>query len=763
MHKLPLISLFYIQYTFLSCHRVHLSHIDIVRSSAYQAWVSKFGSKTQHIFIGEGCHNGKSSYLAASIYNYELNSLLGNVFPSITSIEHFQSPIPNTNNLPQELPGLRLMKYNLLPIKRAGIELPSDPLLLLEEARKFVKERGTSFKSTLEQLYSKREELLLKESSKTAYSVVCLGTGCAVPSKYRNVSSICIYNYTAHSGILLDAGEGSWNQMMNIEPPVHDILLISYLERVGDCSVAPGAPKDCPPGYNVCALQWARIVNVVWISHPHADHHLGLITIINERKKAYDYIQRYIDANLVFEPLLIIAPIILQQFLYEVVDIYPELSSLFLFIPNNIFDPLEQCNTTLPGVVSSSQPQSHIVDARKKVHADQRNHSTQTDGQVATVWFSGKSVGSDAVNLMGSVDQDLNHKTPSYDQKTHSSHQAKSDSLKPDSGDSNIDIKPYSSNGSVKVTVGGKRRQFDDRDANGAGSGKGNKIIDGSSNQMSAPQRTPKRTRLNPPSVTEIYQRLDFDHIIRAKERFFEAFGIVSLVNIPVIHCRQSYGIILTLRIAANFQTKLLFDRANSMDESDEIDDEKMEGTTPISPPELVYEEVKIVYSGDTRPSDNLIAFGRNATLLIHEATFEDDKLAEAMGKRHSTILEACEVARGMNAKHLLLTHFSQRYNGVPRQFHPNGGNPIDLIDQKKQDALNQLLAMQEEQFSSTPLQSNHNSSALADEERVILPIIASDFMTFHNEDLVWLPYLTHVLAELFPAEEDDDEDEMKG
>jgi ribonuclease Z len=49
-------------------------------------------------------------------------------------------------------------------------------------------------------------------------------------------------------------------------------------------------------------------------------------------------------------------------------------------------------------------------------------------------------------------------------------------------------------------------------------------------------------------------------------------------------------------------------------------------------------------YSGDTRPCDRLIEAGKHATLLIHEATLEDDMKAEAISKKHSTTAEAVEV-----------------------------------------------------------------------------------------------------------------------
>jgi ribonuclease Z len=56
----------------------------------------------------------------------------------------------------------------------------------------------------------------------------------------------------------------------------------------------------------------------------------------------------------------------------------------------------------------------------------------------------------------------------------------------------------------------------------------------------------------------------------------------------------------------------------------------------------------------------------RNADLLIHESTFADGMEAEAIVKRHSTVGEALRVGKQMNAKTIVLTHFSQRYPKVP-------------------------------------------------------------------------------------------------
>eukprot|EP01062_Namystynia_karyoxenos_P062218 TRINITY_DN55134_c0_g1_i1.p1 TRINITY_DN55134_c0_g1~~TRINITY_DN55134_c0_g1_i1.p1 ORF type:complete len:856 (+),score=240.38 TRINITY_DN55134_c0_g1_i1:81-2570(+) len=74
----------------------------------------------------------------------------------------------------------------------------------------------------------------------------------------------------------------------------------------------------------------------------------------------------------------------------------------------------------------------------------------------------------------------------------------------------------------------------------------------------------------------------------------------------------------------------------------------------------------KAVFSGDCRPTDALVDAGAGCDVLVHEATFEDDKLQDAEAKRHSTVGGALGVARRMEARCTVLTHFSQRYYKVP-------------------------------------------------------------------------------------------------
>jgi len=187
--------------------------------------------------------------------------------------------------------------------------------------------------------------------------------------------------------------------------------------------------------------------------------------------------------------------------------------------------------------------------------------------------------------------------------------------------------------------------------------------------------------------------------------------GILSFENINVIHCSQSYGLALTLQSLAPAKDEGASTIPVPNTKKCKVTQEKMKSDEE----EIEYPHFKIVYSGDTRPCPRLSQLGVNASLLIHEATFDDLKQDEAIKKRHSTVTEALQVARDMNAFRTILTHFSQRYPNIP---------PI-LTD------------------ATLPT-----------------PIFASDFMNIAFRDLLWAPETTSVMARLFPAEADD-EDEL--
>ena len=78
--------------------------------------------------------------------------------------------------------------------------------------------------------------------------IVTLGTGSALPSKYRNVSATLL-RVPGWGSMLFDAGENTLGQLKRVFPA-------DELKEV------------------------LRELRVIWISHMHADHHLGTVSVI---------------------------------------------------------------------------------------------------------------------------------------------------------------------------------------------------------------------------------------------------------------------------------------------------------------------------------------------------------------------------------------------------------------------------------------------------------------------------------------------------
>ena len=91
------------------------------------------------------------------------------------------------------------------------------------------------------------------------------------------------------------------------------------------------------------------------------------------------------------------------------------------------------------------------------------------------------------------------------------------------------------------------------------------------------------------------------------------------------------------------------------MSESDVVDDATIQQI-------LGYAGRKVVILGDTCNSDSMLSIGANADLLSHEATFSKVMEEKAMIAQHSTAEMAGKFAKRLNAKQLVLTHFSARY-----------------------------------------------------------------------------------------------------
>ncbi|KAM0836185.1 hypothetical protein ACQ4PT_062469 [Festuca glaucescens] len=158
-------------------------------------------------------------------------------------------------------------------------------------------------------------------------------------------------------------------------------------------------------------------------------------------------------------------------------------------------------------------------------------------------------------------------------------------------------------------------------------------------NVTESPTSQVENTMFAPGSRMENYNKKpasprDTTALANLKEILHES-GLEILYSVPVVHCPQAFGVVLRAK-------------------------EKVSSAGKVIP------GWKVVYSGDTRPCPALVDASRDATVLIHEATFEDSMKDEAIARNHSTTKEAIAVGTSAGAYRIILTHFSQRYPKIP-------------------------------------------------------------------------------------------------
>eukprot|EP00803_Ostreobium_quekettii_P004091 evm.model.scf_112.2 EVM.evm.TU.scf_112.2 scf_112:6839-12772(+) len=260
---------------------VHLTPHQVVEREAYQEWVAAFDEDlTSHVFVNLKASQSSAVMRKSTVVQTKLNNLDGTFFPLPSTAAPVTGAADGDLRGRNHHRGRNLMKWILKPQGKMGasseevLEGFSVEAVLadLERGHPAAVEAIKAYKESVAQLDGK--EQTMKAIGREELEVTFLGTGSAVPSKYRNVTSIYL-DFFGKGSILLDCGEGSYGQLVR---------------RFGQDG----------------ASQALRKLRAVWISHIHADHHAGLPRILNARQRLLSD-----DAP----PLLVIGTFLLRRVL----------------------------------------------------------------------------------------------------------------------------------------------------------------------------------------------------------------------------------------------------------------------------------------------------------------------------------------------------------------------------------------------------------------------------------------------------------------
>ena len=239
---------------------VHRVPTAVWSNKAYQDWMASFGPDTQHAIATTDGYRNDIAFTSSAWNVLQLSLIDGDLF----SLPHaITSSSPDASSLPPNVTFLRPNhniklnppgKLELLEPRDSDVPFPTTLEAAHNARRDFLKSMPEFALECAKAREAVRKDPRWGNTSKEVGDdivVTTLGTGSAIPSKYRNVSSTHL-DIPDVGGILLDCGEGTLGQMRRKYGLEGMKALYSGLR-------------------------------MIFVSHMHADHHLGLQAILEDR------------------------------------------------------------------------------------------------------------------------------------------------------------------------------------------------------------------------------------------------------------------------------------------------------------------------------------------------------------------------------------------------------------------------------------------------------------------------------------------------
>ncbi|KAL8603885.1 hypothetical protein ACOMHN_049703 [Nucella lapillus] len=288
---------------------VHMTPVQVFRTDRYQHWMGRFSDKTEHLVLNELT----SDVAFEGVYRYQsrLHLVHGTIFPHLRHlpVDRWHSgcaqngPLGDTvealANKAGVVPGCSNLRFQYRPRKGFNrdqcVQLDHEAYIteamqqedteqVLDELRQHtagLHQQGTGAQQAMEQEEEGSEGRVVvadpADSGQSHPRLTFLGTGSSVPSKGRNVSGLLVH-LREDCTMILDCGEGTSGQLYR---------------HYGDQTA-----------------HVMRSLRAVFVSHLHADHHMGLFSLLLDRKEALE------AAGEEVTPVLLLAPIQIARWLH---------------------------------------------------------------------------------------------------------------------------------------------------------------------------------------------------------------------------------------------------------------------------------------------------------------------------------------------------------------------------------------------------------------------------------------------------------------
>ncbi|XP_033106695.1 zinc phosphodiesterase ELAC protein 2-like isoform X2 [Anneissia japonica] len=223
---------------------IHITPTEVLQHSRYKDWMKRFHSEAEHLILNH-CQRSASHESARGL-QAKLNLMHPDIFTLLPEPKWTDFSLGDGLNV---VKGETYLRYHIWP--STGFDRSFVPTLNMKSYVEAAKEIE-HFIENVELFKSDQASNVTQQRTVRYPEVLFLGTGSAMPNKERNVSCVLL-NLSEDQTMILDAGEGSFAQMCRF-----------YSNQVEDVLFK---------------------LHCVFISHIHADHHVGLVQILRHWKQ----------------------------------------------------------------------------------------------------------------------------------------------------------------------------------------------------------------------------------------------------------------------------------------------------------------------------------------------------------------------------------------------------------------------------------------------------------------------------------------------